>query len=306
MREGRPAQSRSFRNHGRAARPDIVGSRICRRPGATGPAGTGPCLGDRHRHQPARTWTAEELGYTNEYAASKDAAFQKWAAANAAQANGSLSDGVGPMLPSAISLSGWVAYHQKYSSWCMDAVLESMLHQSLGGWNTPSVLSVQTTIASAVGTHGGDNPGTDDYTALAWVNGVYRPSGWFYLAVKDASLSAFQNRLTYEVSTLLHALYVRVDLASNKFMWYQAPDQYGNHPLHATAAQGYSYAGADARVNDPFTAKNSNGTCSYAWDYGAADIACVWGITGPLFTTSNYYLSMDRTAFANSEYPEWY
>jgi hypothetical protein len=270
------------------------------------PPGPAPVWGTGIDTSRARTWTAEELGYTNEYAASKDAAFQKWAAANAAQVDGSLSDGAAPMLPSAISLSGWVAYHQKYSWWCMDAVLESMLHQSLGGWNTPSVLSVQTTIANAVGTHPAPDPGTDDYTALAWVNGVYSPSGWFYLAVKDTSLSAFQNRLMYEVSTLLHALYVRVDLASNKFMWYQAPDQYGNHPLHATAAQGYSYAGADSRVNDPFTTKNSDGTCNAAWDSGSANMACVWGIAGPLFTTSNYYLSMDPTAFANSEYPEWY
>ncbi len=253
----------------------------------------------------ARAWTDEELGYTSAYAASKDAALQKWVQANVPQAS-SEPAGVQPMLPSAISLSGWVAYHQKYSWWCMDAVLESMLHQSLGGWNSPSVLSVQTTIANAVGTHPAPNPGTDDYTALSWVNGVYRPSGWGYVAVKDTSLSSFQNRLMYEIAGSLHALYVRVDLSSGYFMWYQGLDQYGNHPLHATAAQGYSYAGADARVNDPFTTKNSDGTCNAAWDGGGADIACVWGITGPLFSTSNYYLSMDRTTFANSEYPEWY
>jgi hypothetical protein len=160
------------------------------------------------------------------------------------------------------------------------------------GWTRGTINHVATFVGTRATTGG-----THDYDGMAWLNTQYANNGWSwrYLGTNDTTSSAFQGRITNEIGSLGHFLYVRVNLTSTHFPWHQ-----GTFALHATGATGYNTSGANTDIADPW-ARPSGSSCTASWDGGSADIGCVWAN----WPTSEYYLSKDvyRSSDGN---PEWW
>lgn len=247
------------------------------------PASGGTGIND----QGGSTFTAVDLGYTDAYAAAKQQAFDQ------------RHSGATPQVAVATDGLAWTQYHQKTTYNCLPAVGQSMLHFAFGGYASPSVAAVQGTATQAPGTitkgMGTTTDGTNDYTALAWVNGQYQAKGspWRYVAADDNQYS-FQGRMTDEITILAHALYVRVDLTSPNFPWHQT-----TAAQHATTAVGYSSGGAAVNIADPF-GYTSSGRCVVSPYSSSPDVGCIW-LNWP---TSKYYLAKD--VVRGGMYPEWW
>jgi hypothetical protein len=173
---------------------------------------------------------------------------------------------------------------------------QSIAHWSFGGYNTPSVLSAQSAVASAMGT---TTQGTDGNNALAWVNGEFadHASNWRYIQYTSPNLTYFKGHVMSEVADAGMPMYVRVELSNGHYTWSQATPA-----KHATLATGYSSSGTYVRTADPFAHPVSGG-CTSSWDSGASNVGCIWGVS-TLYAMSEYLLARD--GITNGKQPEWY
>lgn len=239
--------------------------------------------------------TPQGLGYTSEYAASKEAQYQSTVAALEA---GQISV---MAAPSNGSLAGWVSYHQQTNYNCLPAVGQSILHWEFGGYVTPSIAAKQGTAAQETGsiTKGmlTTTIGTNDNNALAYVNGQYAANGssWRYVATNNTVESEFKARIYNQIGVSYKPLYVRVDLTNINYAWHQT-----SAAQHATAAIAYKTLATNTTIDDPFTHTLSSGACSASWDSGAASTSCNWVD----YSTHKYFLSKD--VVRNGVNPIWF
>ncbi len=170
--------------------------------------------------------TPEQLGYTQEYVDWKEA-----------QAAGGQVGSPGTMAATATSgyLNGYVQYHQKKSSWCLAAMMQTILRFKQGNaWITPSVYSKQSEIYNQIGLY--------ESAALPWINA--RLSGFQYLAIDPKpSLATFTSHIISDVSTFVYPTYVAAEVTHPDYIWHQAAAA-----RHATAALGYGTSGALVRI----------------------------------------------------------
>lgn len=240
--------------------------------------------------------TAEQLGYTDAYAQAKIAAFDVSVGLSRLSPGGFQAQSA----PVSSSLGAWTTYHQKTNYNCLPAIGQSILHQGFGGYTFPTVAAMQGTAAQepgtiAAGMHTTVN-GTNDNNALAYVNSRYQAEGspWRYLPTNNTVEADFKVRITNEIGSLGHALYVRVDLTSPYYAWHQS-----NPAQHATAAIAYTSSGTYTSIADPFT-HSVTGGCSATWDSGAADVSCNW----VNYLTDSYWRAKDIVR--NGVQPMWF
>lgn len=255
---------------------------------AADPTGTGIAINPNGPRQPS------ELGYTAKFAADKEAQFQGNIQAQSAGAAAVSS------FPVSGTLGGWTTYHEKTNYNCLPALGQSILHWDFGGYVTPTVAAKQGDYTQAVGTitrgMNTTKSGTDDYTALAYINGQYSANGssWRYVATNDSTSSAFTNRIWNQIGNVGHPLYVRVDLTSLHYAWHQT-----TIAQHATAAIAYTSSATLTTIADPFT-HVSSGTCVATPYTATPDTSCNW----VNYATSEYYLAKD--VVRSGELPEWF
>jgi hypothetical protein len=227
--------------------------------------------------------TPAGLGYTAEYAASKEAQYQTTVAALAAGQMSIMA------APSNGSLSGWTSYHQKTNYNCLPAIGQSILHWEFGGYTFPSIAGKQGTASQATGTitngMGTTSTGTNDNNALAYINSQYAANGssWRYVATNNTIESEFKARIYNQIGVSYKPLYVRVDLTNVNYAWHQTSEA-----QHATAAIAYKTLATTTTIDDPFT-HTVSGACSASWDSGAASTSCNWVD----YSTHKYFLSKD-------------
>jgi hypothetical protein len=204
--------------------------------------------------------TPEQLGYTQAYV--------DWKEAQAAALMAAVHS-AGAMSPATTGyLNGYVQYHQKTTSWCLAAVMQTILRFKQGStWTTPSVLSKQTDIYNQIG--------TSESAALPWINA--KLSGFQYVAIEPKPvLATFTSHIVADVTTFVYPTYVAVNVGNSNYVWYQ-----DGTARHASAALGYSSSGAYVRIGDPFTSPDySPGCTTGAHNPGYSstpDIGCVYG-----------------------------
>jgi hypothetical protein len=208
-----------------------------------------------------------------------------------------------PLIPTSGSLlAWWHSYHQKTTYNCLPAVGQSMLGSNFpaAGYTAPTVAAKQGTAAQQAGTIAKGmhttTTGTDDYNALAYVNGQYAAQGssWFYVHANFTDEGSFKSRIEDEIWNLDNATYVRVDLTNANYAWHQAtPAQ------HATAAVAYSNSGSNTTIDDPFT--HLSGSTCVATPYSSTnDQSCNW----VNYSTHKYFLAKD--VVRGGEDPMWW
>jgi hypothetical protein len=253
---------------------------------AAGPHGTGVKVGG------SEGASAEELGYTEEYAASKEAA------AAPEESGGGVTTMAPPPpeegYPSSIVLD-FKIYHQKTTYYCMPAVGQSIAHHRWGGFNDPTVADKQATIAGSMGTTTG---GTSHTAALNWMNNKFedRNDNWRYVSYRAGSLAVFTSHGKFDVYYGL-PMYVRVDLHSNNYPWFDSQPT-----PHATLLTGYTNSGNRALSADPYSTTRADGTCKVSPYSSSPNQGCIWGGASGPYQMSDYYLAVD-TANGLSE---WY
>jgi hypothetical protein len=118
-----------------------------------------------------------------------------------------------------------------------------------------------------------------------------------YVPVNDkGSLSAFQTRITQETDYWNAPLYVRVNVASHYYTWWQSSVAY-----HATVSIGYYSYGASAMIGDPFT-DYAHTSCQPYAGYPGYNSTSNYGCIYYGFPTSNYWHAMDNVN--TNELPE--
>lgn len=249
--------------------------------------------------------TPAQLGYTKAYADAKNTQFAQ--ALKARMATFAATGGVAPMpaTPALAAASGgqiggsYSEYHEKQNTWCLPATAQSILAWKFGTsiYVGSSVLNSQTNIKGSIGNY------TDDYAAFSYINGQYARwgSGFRYVPVNDkASLSAFQTRITQETDYWNAPLYVRVNVTSHYYAWWQTKLAY-----HATVSVGYGGSGSSVLLGDPYTDAAHTNNCQPVAGYpgysSTSDYGCIY-YGG--FPTSNYWMAM--TDVISGEQPEQY
>lgn len=222
----------------------------------------------------------EELGYTQADVEAKEAQEAEFLAGLWS------SDS---MMPAAASgyLTGWAEYHQKTNSWCLSAVLQSIMKFKIGTtWITPSVYSKQSDIH--------DEVALSEALALPWLNGELASGGvsFTYVAIDPKpSSTTFTSHIMTDVTSWTFPSYVAVDMAHPDYVWHQS-----SHGRHASAAVGYGTSGALVRISDPFTSPSYSPYCNLdAWPgYSSTpDLGCV-------------YAAWDMSKYYNAAYAMWW
>jgi hypothetical protein len=214
---------------------------------------------------------------------------------------------ISPAYASSASLGWYPGFHQKTNYYCLVAMVQSMAFNDLDNWynymGTGTITGAQDKIYNGgytdpdgtaetgiKATRAADLPGSYDTLAIAWMNKQFSRYhySFVYAGQTPASQSVLSTSIHYDVSGYREPTYVRVDLSSNKYKWYSAPDPVKGHKLHATAAVGYNDSASTINSYDPY-ASPSGSSCSAPSSTGN-NKGCNWPIL-----LSQYFNAMDRT-----------
>lgn len=248
--------------------------------------------------------TPEELGYTQAYADAKNAQFTL--ALRTRMATFAATGGIAPESSTVVTpnangtnqIGVVTEYHQKTQAWCLPATAQTILAWNFGttAYVGSSVATSQQNIANAIGNY------TDDYTTFGWINREFiRWNKVFrYVPANDkASLSAFETRITQETDRWKQPLYVRVNVTSHYYAWWQSKTAY-----HATINIGYYNYGANAMIGDPYTDPQHTNGCQPVAGYPGYSSTFDYGCIYYNFPSGNYWRAM--TGVVSGELPEQY
>lgn len=249
--------------------------------------------------------TPAELGYTKAYADAKNKQFSQKLRERMAQF--ASTGGVAPMLSGSVipnagatgQIGGfYTEYHQKTDSYCLVATAQSILAWKFGTgpYVGSSVETFQNMIKGKIGSY------TDDYATFSYINKEYasRGSTFRYVPVNDkGSLASFQSRVIQESDFWNAPLYVRVNVTSHYYTWWQTKLAY-----HATVSIGYYNSGSSVMIGDPYTDSAHTNNCQAVSGYPGYSKTSDFGCVYYGFPTSNYWTAM--TGVISSEQPEQY
>jgi hypothetical protein len=217
--------------------------------------------------------TPEQLGYTAADVAAKQAQYNQVAAKMSAN---TVYPGVG--------IGGYIEYHQKTTSWCLAATLQSILRYRWGStWVSPTVLSKQTSINS--------HTGTNESNAIAYLNSQLQGT-FTYIVYAKSNLSVFQTAIRVDIENNAMPSYTTVDVSSTQYAWHQS-----SPANHATTVTAYDTGIVAVDQNDPFTSPNTGSGCKA-------------GVSNPAYSSTPdkgcVYPSFDITRLFNASEHQWY
>src|SRR5450759_334343 len=221
--------------------------------------------------------TPEQLGYTAADVAAKQAAVGRIEVQRAS------ASGMVPMTTT--YLGGYFEYHQKTTSQCLAATVQSILRFKYGTiWVSPSVTSKQQTINS--------HTGTSESSAISYLNGQIT-SGFRYVVWNKSTVTVFKDAILIDIGNSTMPSYTTVDVTSAQYAWHQT-----RAANHATTVSGY-YGGSSVTAvdqNDPFTSPNTGQGCTL-------------NVANPSYSsTPDYgctYYSFDTVRLYNASEHQW-
>lgn len=245
------------------------------------PAKGGPAAGGIT--QTANGATPEELGYTSEYAAQKQADANRLVPIGKPGTKTPNVSAFGVQDAVSGSLTGWRQYHQYTNYWCLSAMVQSILQFKYGAWAGPDVAT-----SKAIQKRIYDQIGTYEDNAVAFLNNQFGLEGdWFrYVMVATPDVPTFIQHMKYDIGFAKFPMYARAQVANKNYVWYQ-----DNPGYHASAAVGFRSSGALVDISDPFFSPTSRAGCvtgHATWGY---DPNQLYGCVYAGYSTSKYWLA---------------
>ena len=190
--------------------------------------------------------------------------------------------------------------HQMTTIYCVVAFVQSVGRWDLSSWyldmGTGEQLLAQNQIYAALGS----NTINIDTRALPWINTQFSNYSYRfrYDPINPTSEPTFMNYIRMDIYTFVEMNYVRVNLSSGDYGGWKSGG------LHATGSTGYNDNTGLVTSYDPYSTRNTDGTCK-STSYGGSGSGAgpYWGCTWTMLQT-NYYLAMDTSG--GSDYPLWY
>lgn len=253
-------------------------------PGTAGAAGPQPDSSNATTGaQPVGPGTkARDLGYTEAQLQAKlDELNASAAGESGKKPHGIVTMGVSTY-PPADSLPGWKTLHQKTNSWCLPAVLESILWYKFGDkYIAGGTYAWQQKIDAIVQ--------KQESKALPWINAQIRANGslfYYILFVGLTSPTDLARATQYDVVYYKFPSYAAVSVASTAYAWHQ-----NTVARHATLGVGYSGSGKYVSIADPFTSSECYPYCRLGVHPGYSASA-TYGCTYPDFLAASYFQSL--------------
>lgn len=184
-----------------------------------------------------------------------------------------------------MNLGGYFEYHQKTTSQCLAATVQSILRFKYGTvWIQPSVKSKQATINSSTG--------TSEAKALTYINSKLT-GGFNYYTYGKNTLTTFKDAILIDVGNFTMPSYTTVDATSTQYAWHQTSP--ANHATTVTAYYGGSSV-TSVDLDDPFTSPDTGQGCKVINGYPGYSSTPDYGCT---------YYSFDTLRLYNASEHQW-
>lgn len=198
--------------------------------------------------------------------------------------------------PCAAGFTSWLpSLHQMRTIYCVVAFAQTVANWDLAtGYKTMgtgSQLGGQDVIYQALGS----NTINIDKRALTWINQQFANYGYGfrYVALYPTSTAAFMSLVRADVVLYVETNYVRVNLSYGRY------GGFSSGGLHATGTTAYDDNNGLVTSWDPWSLRNTDGTCQSTYYSSSQTSGCVWKMT-----QANYFLAMDRSGAGTL--PVWF